>query len=141
LAILDQIDGNAHGRVTLATQSDFKRIVHRHRFSGISEMQTRMLVCLELFQLCAKQVRRADQYQFGFRLAVHKSNGGRNSDRWAMITTHAVYRNFNCHRIDSGRSPATHYGPEIRLDQNDAMRWISVQKTAQMMYSKRRFFA
>src|SRR5471032_2849707 len=97
LAVLDLLDGDAHRRILLAAQGHFERIVHGDLFGGVLHGDARMRVDVQLFQFRADYVLQTDQDQFSVRFTFEEGNSGGDSDRRAVIATHTVDRNFDCH--------------------------------------------
>jgi hypothetical protein len=97
IAVLDLLDGHAHRRILLAAQGHFQRIVHGDLFGGVHDAQARMRVGMVLLQFGADDVFETNQDQFGIRFAFDEGDSCGDSDRRAVIATHAVDRNFDCH--------------------------------------------
>jgi hypothetical protein len=72
----------------------------------------RMVARAMLLQLGAEHILEAHQDQLGIGFAVQEGNCGRNRDGRAMVTAHAVDRNFYCH-CGQDAIPATMPEPAV----------------------------
>ena len=99
LALLDQVDGDAHGGVFLVAQRVGRQLVHVDALAGMTDRQVRISRSTRLFQSLLQGIAVTDQDDVDIAMLVQRQHGSRHHDLTTDIPAHGV---------EGNRDPVTH---------------------------------
>src|ERR1035437_737308 len=105
-SVLDQIDGDAHGRVLLAAQCRGERLVHAHRLARMMHAQVRARRGVPRTQLGFYRVVQTDQNDIAMRMRLLEVESSGNSNAGPVIAPHAIDGYRGVHLVAAVLKPA-----------------------------------
>jgi hypothetical protein len=100
------LDGDTHGGIFFAPQGDFEGVFHGHHLGGCDQGGAGVLEMLQ-------GLGQADQQKMSVRMAGQKMAAGFQSDRWPVVSTHAIHSQGD-HGIKAGWGPSKQGGVKYK---------------------------
>ncbi|OIQ68874.1 hypothetical protein GALL_495260 [mine drainage metagenome] len=103
-AIAHQFDRPAHGRIALAAQCHFNRVVHGDNLGSGNEFDARIPLQVQLGQQGSDRLRLPDEQQTALRAMLEKLHTGRQDGFRPVISAHHVNGQSRTHGMGRART-------------------------------------